>query len=184
MDPSTANVRRNSRGMAMSIALICVTAGVTLLAARGQRVAVEGGAVSGANTPAAAALALVSLAGAGALLFLRANGRRAVGLLLVLAGAGIVAVMLAASDPNGSWFSYGAATGSQVPPEVRRSAWAWTGAGSGAVLMLTAAWVVVRAPRGSVQSSGSARQKSGEAAAAAHADSTWDRIDRGEDPTV
>lgn len=167
------------RELFVSISLMALAAVVTFIAAQGPRVSIDGGQVSGATTPAATALALVALAGSGTLLFLGSTGRRVVGLLLVLAGAGIVALML--RQPDTTWFTY---AGADQPPVLRRSAWAYAGAASGLILALVAAWTVVRAPswprRTLPATGGAARGGPGSERPPA---TPWEAIDRGEDPT-
>jgi len=168
----------------MTLAVMCAAAGAMFLAARGQRVTVDRGQVSGATTPAAAALALVTLAGAGTLSLLDTRGRRIVAVLLVLVGAATTAVMLSIPDDAG-WFAYSPGNQDAPAPPVRRSPWAWLGAGAGMSLVLAAASTLLRAPwwPGGGSNRDGARPlllgpPSGSSASA------WERIDRGEDPTV
>jgi hypothetical protein len=169
--------------MVVCLALMCAAAGATLLAARGQRITVDGGEVSGAETPTAAALASVTFAAVGALLLLADKGRRVVGVLLVVVGAATTAVML--SSPDGAaWFAYGP-IGQGEPRSAVRSPSAWVGAAAGITLMLAAAWLVFRVPQWPVRARSGVRPEPppGSTNVPTLA-SDWDRIDRGEDPTV
>ena len=163
--------------MTAVLGAIAATSGLVLLAASRPRATVEGqgGSLSGAlDTPGAAALALVALAGAGALLLVRGWARTVIGLLLVVVAAGVVAAMGRIPTDYG-WFNY---TG--VPPAVTRSAWAWVGMGAGVLLGLAAAAAVLRArtwpqPR---------RRYETNPRPATTATDPWSTLDRGEDPTT
>lgn len=163
--------------MTAILGAIAATAGLVLLAASRPRATVEGqgGSLSGAlDTPGAAALALVALAGAGALLLVRGWARTVIATLLVLVAAGVVASMSTLPSDYG-WFTY-----SGSPPAVTYSAWAWVGMGAGVLLGFAAAVAAVRArrwppPRRRYESSAPRRPGPG-------AD-PWDALDRGEDPT-
>lgn len=162
--------------MTSVLGAIAATAGLVLLAASRPRATVAGqsASVSGAlDTPGAAALALVALAGAGALLLVRGWARTVIATLLVLVAAGVVATMATIPSDYG-WFSY---TG---PPAVTRSAWAWVGMGAGVLLGLAAAVAALRArrwpePRRRYGSPAPSGPRGG--------GDPWDALDRGEDPT-
>ncbi len=163
--------------MTAVLGAIAATAGLVLLAASRPRATVEGqgGALSGAmHTPGATALALVALAGVGALVLVGGRARSVIAALLVLVAAGVV-VTMAAIPSDDDWF-----TNTGVPPAATRSAWAWLGMGAGVLLGLAAAVAAVRArrwphPRRGDESSTSRTAPTGDA---------WDAIDRGEDPTT
>lgn len=132
-----------------------------------------------AQVPWLTALALVALAGAGALLATRGLPRRALGLLLLLAGAGTAA---------------GAVTG--------RAAVAAGSAGAGAVVwpvacvagavavMLGGWWTVRHGHRWPAlgaryeRPSGTAVTRTPAGQAGADTRTAWDALDRGEDPTA
>ena len=162
--------------MTAVLGAIAATAGLVLLAASRPRATMEGqgASLSGAlDTPGAEALALVALAGAGALLLVRGWARTVIATLLVLVAAGVVTTM-ATIPSDYRWFSY------DGPPAVTRSAWAWVGMGAGVLLGVAAVVAALRArrwpqPRRRYESSGPSRPPGG-------AD-PWDALDRGEDPT-
>lgn len=161
--------------MTAVLGAIAVTSGLVLLAASRPRATVEGqgGSLSGAmDTPGAAALALVALAGAGALLLTRGWARTGIGLLLVVVSAGVVALMATIPSDYG-WFNY---TG--APPAVTRSAWAWVGMGAGLLLGLASAVAVLRARRWPQP-----RRRYESTRPVSTATDPWSTLDRGEDPT-
>ena len=140
-------------------------------------------AVPGVDVSGARALALVGLAGAVAVVAARGWLRRAVGLLLLVAGLA-VAVDAAAFDAVSAL-----ATGGQVPTRVGTTAWPAVTGAAGVVLAtagLLTAW------RGPGWSTLSARYEPPAPAAperpAAPADAgerdLWEALDRGEDPTA
>ena len=134
----------------------------------------QGAALSGElDTPAAAALALVALAGVGALLLVRGWARTVIATVLVLVGVGVVVTM--ATIPEYGWFTY-----SGDPPAATRSAWAWVGMGAGVLLGVAAAVAVVRAGRWPQPRRGFDAPAPGRAPRDAN---PWDALDRGEDPT-
>lgn len=180
------------------LALAAVGAGalVVLVAAQQPRVAVAGATPSG-GTPAATALGLVVLAGAGALLLVRGWARTVIGALLLAAAVGIV---VAGLDRPDTWFAY---TGRpDVTPH--RSVWAWLVAAGGMLIGLGALIVAVRgrgwpdpggrydaaAPAGpggragAEARAGGAARAEGEARAEPSGRAAWDALDRGEDPTA
>lgn len=137
--------------------------------------------------PGTPALGLLGLAGVAALLATRRAGRLAVGTLLALAGAGLVALAVGAAgtDP--------AAAVARVVDDVAVTSaagtpWPWVAALGGLMLALAGALAVVRgrswaalsgrydAP-GTPAGSRPARPVDPDAA-------DWDALDRGEDPTA
>ncbi|GIF68020.1 hypothetical protein Ais01nite_60550 [Asanoa ishikariensis] len=112
--------------------------------------------------PGLAALALVGLAGAGALLATRGWGRRVVGVLLVLVGVGLLALSLGrAFDASTAWPALTAAGGVLVVLSGLAAAAAghrWPAMGAR----------YERSPKKSVGGT----------------TDTWNALDRGEDPTV
>jgi hypothetical protein len=164
--------------MTAVVAAITAASGLVLLAASRPRATLhgQGGTLSGSllHTPGAAALALVALAGAGALLLVRGWARTVIATLLVLVAAGVVAAMATLPSDYG-WFNY-----SGIPPTVSRSAWAWTGMGAGVLLGFAAAVAALRArrwppPRRRYESSAPSPPRPGT--------DPWEALDRGEDPT-
>jgi hypothetical protein len=163
--------------MTVVLGAIAGSAGLVLIAASRPRAIVEGqgASLSGTlETPGATALALVALAGSGALLLVRGWARTVIATLLVLVGAGVVVTMASLpSDYDGFAYSGG-------PPALTYSAWAWVGMGAGALLGFAAAVAAVRArrwpqPRRRYEPSVPSRPRPG-------AD-PWEALDRGEDPT-
>jgi hypothetical protein len=132
--------------------------------------------VTGADTPVAAALSLVALAGVAAALLVRNSIRRAIGALLVAGAVGIVAAYLAPADA----LTYTVfAAGDAADVDVGRSLWAWLGVAGGVAVGLGALAITVRAgrwpePRRRFEAPASTRQRT---------EDPWDALDRGEDPT-
>lgn len=145
-----------------------------------------------AELPWLPALALVGLAGVGALLATRGWPRRAVGVLLAAAGAGLVIVVLAgqggrdagAAGPVGAW-------------------WPWIAALGGVAVAVGGCWTVRHGARWPAMgaryerrpAAGSPPQESRGSAASAAAGriqsrrpvetrAAWEALDRGDDPTV
>lgn len=163
--------------MTAVLGAIAATSGLVLLAASRPRATVEGqgGSLSGAlDTPGAAALALVALAGAGALLLVGGWARTLISVLLVVVAVGVVAAM-ATMPSNYGWFSY-----SPLVPAVTRSAWAWVGMGAGVLLGLAAAVAVLWARRWPQPR----RRYESTPRPATTATDPWSTLDRGEDPTT
>jgi hypothetical protein len=160
------------------VVLVCAAAAGLALLAAGRTWAVEVtvrppplGEVRVARTggglaPWLPALGWAGLAGAGALLATRA-GRRVVGVLLLLAGAGVVGTAILEStmdgDAGGAW------------PAVTGLA--------GLVLAGTGGWAALRGPRWPGLGSRYERPAVPERAPAQPVD-MWRAIDRGEDPTA
>jgi uncharacterized membrane protein (TIGR02234 family) len=159
--------------------------------------------------PVAAGLGLFALAGVVAIVATRRVGRVVVGLLLGLAGVGVLAdVIRVAADPNAALHDEAADAAGLTEPVVRDagvSGWPILAA-LGAVLVLSAGvWTLLRGRHWPVMSARYERQAAeaatGEPApAAGAAEGTpmasrgglesakaqremWDAIDRGEDPT-
>ena len=164
--------------MTAVLGAIAVGALVALVVAAQPRTStgLAGEQVTGADTPVAAALSLVALAGVAAILLVRNSVRRAIGALLVAGAAGIVAAYLAPADA----LTYTVfAAGDATDVDVGRSLWAWLGVAGGVVVGLGALAVTVRAwrwpePRRRFEARASARQRT---------EDPWDALDRGEDPT-
>lgn len=164
----------------LPVAGVAVSAAVVLLSSTRPRVAQQEPAVDLATTPAATSLALVALAAATVLYLLDVTARRVVATLLVVVGIAIVVAMMSSTDDY-RWFAYGGS-----PWHDRRSAWSWTGAVAGVFLVVFAVWTLVRVPcwprpRRTGAGGGDGH---GPTEAAARADSPWDRLDRGDDPTA
>lgn len=163
----------------MTAVLGAVAAGAVLaLVAAGRprfTTGIPGEQVGGADTPVAAALALVALAGAAAALLVRNRTRRVIGLLLVGVSVGIFAAFLASPD-DVTYSVYAIADGGS---ELRRSVWVWLGSLAAAVTTLGALAIALRAgrwpePRRRFEARASARQGT---------EDPWEALDRGEDPT-
>jgi hypothetical protein len=164
------------REMAGSLILVALGAVITLAAAGRPRVTVTGvGAhTTGAATPGATALALVALAGGGAVLLARPWVRVGIGVVLTAIGLGIVALFFRPVDELG-YFAY--TPGAAV---LHPSAWAWVGAGGGAFIAIGAGAVAARAARWPVP------RKSYDPPATVRPGGRdpWEALDRGEDPTA
>jgi hypothetical protein len=164
----------------MSAALGAVAVGaVTALVVAGQprlTLGLPGERVDGADTPVAAALALVALAGAAAVLLMRSQARRVVGVVLVAVSVGIVAAFLAPADQV-TYTVYDVAGGGSG---LARSAWVWLGSTGGVVAAAGGVGVAVRAgrwpePRRRFEATERDRVRP---------DDPWGALDRGEDPTA
>jgi tryptophan-associated transmembrane protein len=162
------------REMALSLVLVGIGAAITLVAAGRPRVAASGTVVSGADTPAARALAVVALAGIGALLLARGWIRTLIGVLLVAVSVALVMLFLSSPGDVGT-FSY-----TEAAPRLGRSGWAWFGVGGALVLAVGAASVALRArrwpaPRDRYDTSARPQGRPRD---------PWEALDRGEDPTA
>jgi uncharacterized membrane protein (TIGR02234 family) len=140
-----------------------------------------------AELPWLPALALVGLAGAGALLATRGWARRAIGVLLVLAGAGLAAGVAAAR------------TGLE-PGAAGAAGTFWPGvAVAGAALVVLGGWWAIRhghrwpamgaryeRPAGAASGAGPDQPRADRPVDTGPVDtrSAWDALDRGDDPTV
>lgn len=161
----------------MAVLLCAAGAAVALLAARAtwaveltarpapfpaERTALTGGD----RQPWVPALAWVVLAGAGALLATRAAVRRAVGVLLVLAGVGIaVTAGVAAADPSGS------------------AGWPVLAAAGGLAAAGAGVLALARGQRWPAMGSRYQRRARSRVPADGSPERLWDALDRGEDPT-
>jgi hypothetical protein len=163
----------------MTAVLGAIVAGavIALVAAGRPRITtgIPGEQVGGADTPVAAALALVALAGAAALLLVRNRTRRLIGVLLVGVSVGIFAAFLASPD-DVTYTAYAVADGGS---ELQRSVWVWLGSLGAALTSLGALAVALRAgrwpePRRRFEVRAPGRQRT---------EDPWDALDRGEDPT-
>jgi hypothetical protein len=162
----------------LGAALVLVTAGQPRWSAAGVQL-VGGGA------PAATALALVSLAGVGLLLLLSGRARSAIGLLLVLTGAGVVLVDIYSGRGYLGFSSFSPGPNRLA---LHRSAWFWLTAAGGVVLagggLLVAIWGHRwPAARGDYGARGDARTDPGADSGPNRRD-VWGALDRGEDPTI
>jgi len=198
--------RRSLRSLALMLLLTVLGATVVLLAsgrtwARGSvafqssllKVTATGSETSGLP----AALALVGLASAVAVFAVRGTARKALGLLLVLAGAGTVASALVSATGTGALDGKAArAVGltRATATGVGHTGWPWAAALGGVLLLLAGLLVVARGRDWPGMSS--RYEAPGAAGAAAPARSRraatpdpetpadlWKALDRGEDPT-
>ncbi|HET8613958.1 MAG TPA: Trp biosynthesis-associated membrane protein [Actinomycetales bacterium] len=157
-------------------------------------------------SPVVAAVALVALAGAVAVLTLRTVGRLVTGLLLVLSGAAAVAaavdVLRTPSDALRSVIADATGRSGDLLPVAHQTSWAWVAVGGAVLVVLGGALTVSRArgwsglsgrydaPVGAPVEPGpqAAAADGGERAApeasADPASDSWDRLSRGDDPTV
>jgi uncharacterized membrane protein (TIGR02234 family) len=206
--PGAAVALRSRAGLVLVACACVVIGGLALLAAgRGWvtfsvaepplpplRKAVSGHTVASAVTP----LALVVLAGVVALPATRRVGRRLAGVLLALAGAGLViasADVLAspAASVKGAAARLMGRTGVR-PTEVAVSGWPWLVVVLGAVTVVVGAVVVAfsggwpamgRRYEASQANRADRADRAGPSSGrAADERSMWDRIDEGDDPTV
>ena len=163
----------------MTAVLGAIVAGavIALVAAGRPRITtgVPGEQVGGADTPVAAALALVALAGAAAVLLVSNRTRRLIGVLLVGVSAGVFVAFLASPDDI-TYTVYSIADGGS---ELRRSVWVWLGSLGAAVTTLAGLATALRAGRWPEPR----RRFEARAAARRRTDDPWDALDRGEDPT-
>jgi hypothetical protein len=148
--------------------LAIVAGGRPLMAGDGTGVHVSGGSST------ATALGLVALAGAGALLLVRGWGRVGIGVVVTLAGAGVVAAGLIPRKIGG--FAYG-----EQVPAFHPSVWGWLTAAGGVAVMLGGLVAIWRGRRWDAPA---ARSESGQRPDQVPARDTWDALDRGEDPTA
>jgi uncharacterized membrane protein (TIGR02234 family) len=168
------------RELVAGLGLVLVGAAAALLASTQRWMDVAGviemtGTRGRQVSPAAFALGLVGIAGLVAVLATRRLGRRIVGVLVVLAGAGLVwASVWGRSDV--AWTSFGSA-----PTDSSWTAWPWVSVTGGVLVALGGLLIVLRGGRWPAMSSRydrpSGQARSGE-------DDTWRALDRGEDPTV
>lgn len=142
-----------------------------------------------ALAPGLRALGLVGLAGVVALAATRRAGRVVVGVLLVLAGGGVVAGVLAldltAAALASEQVRTAGAPGSAAT--VHGTAWAWLTAGGGLVLALAGLLTVLRGRSwpglGNRYDAPAASAQPSPGTGAPTERSLWEALDRGEDPT-
>ncbi|MCI0688294.1 MAG: Trp biosynthesis-associated membrane protein [Sporichthyaceae bacterium] len=139
--------------------------------------------------PVVAALGLVALAGSVAVLAARRTGRRLVGVLLVLAGAGIGAGALAgrAGPEPAIREAAGEATGriGATVSELTVTGWPWLALLGGLLVLASGAAAALTGPRWAAMSSRYQRPagRTGTATSAESGDA-WSALDHGTDPTV
>lgn len=109
------------------------------------------------------ALALVALAGAGALLGTRGIGRRAVGVLLLLLGSGLVALAVARLDTADT---------------------AWPGVCAAGGLLVAVSGLAATIGGHRWPAMGARYERSPKSASAGGTTDAWSALDRGEDPTI
>ncbi|WP_225447841.1 TIGR02234 family membrane protein [Streptacidiphilus sp. P02-A3a] len=199
------------RSLALMLLFAVLGASLALLAAgrtwsRGQvgfQQAVLHVSASGSQTTGLpSALALVGLASAVAVFAVRGFGRRLLGALLALAGAGAVAVCLTAATSGAALNRRASAAvglSSATADHVVHTAWPWAGAVGGVLLLLAGVLVITRgrdwpgmssrydAPArrrvvgpGAVATAGPAGRRPAREQTPAD---VWQALDRGEDPT-
>jgi uncharacterized membrane protein (TIGR02234 family) len=177
------------RGLLISLALLVVGAIALWLASNRVWASATVTSITGAKThvevrghdvaPAMAALGLAALALVAAVLATRRWARRIVGVVAVIVGGAVIAVGVAAAQDTSRKLS-AMAFGVERVPDPGLSAWAVVTVLAGvAITFAGAATVVVGARWASL----SARY---DAPAGARDDpaTTWDALDRGEDPTA
>ncbi|MFC1412354.1 TIGR02234 family membrane protein [Streptacidiphilus sp. N1-12] len=197
--PAPSAPRPDRRSLALMLLLTVLGAAVVLLAAgqtwaRGSvafqgtplRISATGAQTSGLPS----ALALVGLAAAVAVFAVRGRARQAIGVLLALAGAGVAASALTAATGVGALDRRAArAVGltRAVATGAGHTAWPWTAALGGLLLLLAGLLVLARGRDWPGMSSryeapGATRRRAEAPAPEAPAD-LWKALDRGEDPT-
>ncbi|MEY9963772.1 putative membrane protein (TIGR02234 family) [Streptacidiphilus sp. MAP12-16] len=194
--------RTDRRSLALMLLLTILGAAVVLLAAgrtwaRGsvafQSTTIHVG-VSGSETSGLpGALALVGLAAAVAVFAVRGAARRAVGVLLALAGSGVVASALLAATGTAALDGRAArAVGltQAAAADVSHSAWPWIAAVGGVLLLLAGLLVVARgrdwpgmSSRYEAPGAGATGKRHAAPGPETPAD-LWKAMDRGEDPTT
>jgi uncharacterized membrane protein (TIGR02234 family) len=175
----------------------CAIAGAAALFAAGRRwahyVVVGGGHVNGGPSghdvaAGASALGLVVLAGVVALPATRGWLRRAVGLVVLAAGAGTIALaahVLADPRAAGSFSGYVGFFSYSGDPKIalRATGWPWVDVGAGALALVVGGFAMLRS--GGWPAMGRRYESGGKAARpASDAASMWDRLDHGDDPTA
>jgi uncharacterized membrane protein (TIGR02234 family) len=167
------------RGLLAALVLVVLGA-AALLVSLGQTWVVLGGTAVGEQVEGARfvsrVLALAGLAAAGALLAVRGAWRVLVGVLLVLLGAGIVAL---------------AYDGLRDPLEVvpasalrERTAWPWLGVAGAGAFGLAGALAVVAGRRWPALGSRYDRTGDARPSGPPRPASMWEDLDRGQDPTT
>lgn len=181
------------RARGLALAGLLVGAGLALVAGAqpwwravgdGVSVAFSGTDASGGLT---SALAVVVLAGTLLALVLRARGRQVLGVLLALAGAGLVALGLVAPRPSAG------AVRSQVREVsladqfgLEGTAWGLVHAGAGLVVLAAAVLMLLTAPRWPTRTARFERSATGPAPTPGTEDPAvlWHALDDGVDPTL
>jgi uncharacterized membrane protein (TIGR02234 family) len=189
---------RARRELAVGVGLCLAGAALVLLAAGrpwlrgvvdpGAPLAPETVALAGSDVaPGTPALGLLGLAGVAALLATRRTGRVAVGVLLALAGAALVALAVGAASGD-RVAALASARNAATVTTAAGTAWPWAAAAGG---VLVAGAGVLAAVRGRSWAALSARYDAPGATAPARAPrprdpdaAAWDALDRGEDPTT
>lgn len=178
-DDATGDDVSRKREMAFALGLLALGALVTFVAAGQPRVSpgLGGEQISGARTPAGTALALVALAGAGAVILTRSWLRLAIGVLLLAGAVGVVVAFL--SRDIGS-IGVGASAPLAAVIHARRSLWAWLGVGGGVLIGLGAIAVILRGRRWPAP-----RRRFDAPTRDSHrSQDPWTALDDGVDPTV
>jgi len=206
-----AGRRPDRRSLALMLLFTVLGATVVLLTAgrvwaRGQvsfqQTVLHVTATGSQTTGVPSALALVGLASAVAVFAVRGLGRRLLGVLLALAGAGVVGVCLTAATGSAALNRRASAAvgiSSATANHVTHSAWPWAGALGGVLLFLAALLVLARgrdwpgmssrydAPERRRVVGPDAAAPAGPARVASGREQTpadvWKALDRGEDPT-
>jgi len=194
--------RDNTRGRRELVFAVvgCAIAGAVVLFSAGRRwvhyVVLGGGQVTGGPTghdvaAGTSALGLVLLAAVVALPATRRWLRRVVGLVVVAAGAGTIALAAdVLADPKAAVtgsryvgvFSFSASPNLSL----RATGWPWVDVCAGVVALVAGGFALLRSggwpAMGRRYESGRAAQRS--SGSQADASSMWDCLDQGEDPTV
>jgi uncharacterized membrane protein (TIGR02234 family) len=176
----------------------CAIAGAVALFAAGRQwahfvVVGGGGSVNGGPSghdlaAGASALGLVMLAGVVALPATRGFLRRVIGLVVLAAGAGTIALaadVLADPSAAGSFTGYDGFFAYSGNPTIvlRATGWPWADVGAGILALAAGGFAVVRS--GNWPAMGRRYESGGKAARpTSDASSMWDRLDHGDDPTV
>lgn len=145
--------------------------------------------VSGRDlVPLAPAVSLIALAAVLAVPATRRLGRRIVGLVLAVLGAGAAAVsVLAAIDLDGEvreWIGSSADTSGSIDQVTTSAGWAWVQVLGAALVLIAGLMVAVRGPRWPGMGAKYERPAPGRSGPAGTSKEAWDALDRGDDPTV
>lgn len=191
---STPSAGSRARAELAAAALLCAVGGGLLLLAASQpwaQVSVSG--VTGSARPVSAAaagaspagLGLLGLAGVAGLFATRRRGRVLIGVLLLLAGAGAIA--LAVHDRAGLAVAASLAgpDAAIVGGRLVVNAWPWVAVAGGALLAAGGLLVTVRGMRWAAlsQRHDAPATEPEQAAEPDPAAAAWDALDRGDDPT-
>lgn len=200
-----SQARQSSARSGLVLAVVgCAVAGAIVLFAAGRRwvryVVVGGGHASGGPTghdvaAGSSALGLVLLAAVVALPATRSWLRRAVGFLVVAAGAGAIALAAdVLADPAGaaSGSRYVGVSSFSADPTLRTQAtgWPWVDVCAGVLSLAAGGFAMLRSggwpAMGRRYESGgrSAGPRQPASGSSSDASSMWDRLDEGDDPTV